>query len=586
MTRELFCATRPRGHKATRPIGWFALALCLLLLLGQARVAYAQQILVEASVDQNQVSTDDVIVLTVQVNAQPDVQPTLPTLDAFRVVGTSSASQISIVNGVTSATFAYRYQLRPIEPGNYRIDEITVIVDNQRYQSNAITIEVTQGVNPLPSDQGNQIIAPTELEGQDFYVEARVDNDTPYLGQQILYIFQFFQALELAGRPSYGSPDFIGFWNQQENQQSSTLSDVAGRTYRITTLFSPLFGTTPGEREIAPSEFTLPDGRILQTKAVNVDVRPLPEPAPETFSGAVGNFAIEDAVDKTVVGVGEAVVWRVLLSGVGNIETLPEPTWPEIDGWRTFEDRSSVSTEFANGIIQGERLYERILIPSEIGEFELPSLEYVYFNPTTEAYETAATQPRLIVVQEGSGVVDGVDSAESSPALDILGELAPLRDTPNRLRQPRNIIGNPIFWSLWALPLIALIGDRASQWRRERREQRELEAQKRNAFKIAQQAIKDVRAGNINLADQQAERILTAYLGDKFDDSFVGLSQASRSQQLRALGVRESLIRWTNKLYDQAEGLRFGYKGGKPGKLLAEVEQLISRFERAEAGVG
>ncbi|HFC12003.1 MAG TPA: hypothetical protein ENJ56_04095, partial [Anaerolineae bacterium] len=324
-----------------------------------------------------------------------------------------------------------------------------------------------------------------------------------------------------------------------------------------------------------------PDNRVLLTKPITMSIKPLPEPAPDNFSGAVGRYVAEAVVDKTTVAVGEAVTWRVAVGGFGNIDTLPEPTWPEIDGWRTFEEQSTVNTEFTNGVLQGRRVYDRILIPSEAGEFVLPALEYGFFNPESEQYETATTDPITFVVVEGDAVEEtGADSAEPL----LLNEIAPLHQTPKKLRRPFSLLDKPLFWALWFVPLLALAGDYGLRRREARQANRLIEKQKRNAFRIAQQAIKAARAENINLADKQAERILTTYLSDKFDESFVGLSQTTRAEKLRAHGIRETLIRWVNRLYDQAEGVRYGYAGKEPGKLLAEVEQIIGRFERNQQG--
>ena len=569
-----------QNHGLWRPADLFRVAVWLLaaiLFLGSVRSAQSQGV-VEATVDRNRVTTDDRILLTVQVNAQPDSQPTLPPMDDFRVVGSSSASQISIVNGVTTASFAYRYQLQPVEAGSFRIDPINVVIDGVSYQTNAITVEVEQGTNPSPDDIVDEIIPPGDLAGQDFYVEAEIDNAAPVVGQQVLYIFRFYQAVELLGRPSYTPPDFVGFWNQQESQQTQTLSNVEDRTYRITSLVSPLFPTIGGERTIEPAKFNLPDRRVLLTEPVEINVQPLPEPAPDDFTGAVGQYEISAEIDTANVAVNDAITWRVRVAGIGNIDTLPEPNWPEMDGWRIFDDKSVVNTEFANGIIGGNRIYERILIPGEAGEFILPALTYTFYDPNVGEYRTAVTQEFPIIVR------DGGDSAEIEEANEVaaLVEIAPLRETPGSLRKPSSLLSSPLFWGLWFVPLLVLGGDKLLRVRAARGEEAQVEKQKRNALRNAQQAIKEVRADKSKSPDQEAERILTNYLGEKFNEPFVGLSQTNRADQLRNHGVRESLIRWTNKIYDRAEGVRYGYKGAEVGKLLDETEQLISRFERIE----
>ncbi len=564
------------GHVSFHRRRLFIILLFFVLLFTGS--ANAQDILVEATIDSSSVTTDQQVILTVSMNAQPDSPPILPPLEGFQVVGQSSASQISIVNGVSTAYFAYRYTLQPIEAGEFRIDPVSVFINGQQYTSNDVTISVTQGNNPLPDIEA-EIVPPTELSGQDFYVEASVDKESPYLGEQILYLFRFYQARELLGRPSYFSPDFVGFWNPQENQQTQTLNNLSDRTYRITTLVSPLFPTLSGEREIAPAEFQLPDGTRLLTENVVVNAKPLPEPEPEGFNGAVGTFTMAAELDKTTAAINEAITWRVRVEGIGNIDTLPEPTWPVLDGWRVFENQSTVSTEFENGIVKGRREYERVLIPSAEGKTTLPALDYIFFNPDTEQYEQSSTQPVELLVQGGEDMA-GIANAEGDA---LLPEVRPIRATPNRLtRQPFRLLDNPLYWVLWLIPAAVVVADKFLRVQRQRSDEEiELE-QRQNAWRIARQAIKVARKDKSTRADQAAERILTSYLSDKFSEPFVGLSQTARTQKLRQHHVRESLIRWTNRIYDMVEGARYGYSSDKVN-LLDEVEQLMSRFERGDS---
>jgi hypothetical protein len=553
------------------------LFLGLLLTLLFAGSANAQDIVVDATVDSDEITTDQRVILTVTMNAQPDSPPILPPLSGFQVVGQSSASQISVINGVSTAYFAYRYTLQPIEAGGFRIDPVTVFINGQQFASNSVTITVTQGSSPLPDIEA-ELVPPTELTGQDFYVEATLNNPSPYLGEQILYLFRFYQARELLGRPSYYSPDFVGFWNPQENEQTQTLNNLSDRTYRITTLVSPLFPTLSGGREIAPAEFQLPDGTRLLTERVNLSVKPLPQPEPEGFNGAVGTFTISAEVDKTTAAINEAITWRVRVEGIGNIDTLPEPGWPELAGWRIFENKSTVATEFDGGIVKGRREYERVLIPSVEGETTLPALDYIFFNPETEQYEQSSTQPVMLNVQGGedtAGIANGVGEG-------LLPEIRPNRPTPSRLnRQPLRLLSNPLYWMLWLIPAGVVVVDKLLRVQRQR-SAAEIDLELRqNAWRIASQAIKAARKDQSTRAEQAAERILTSYLSDKLGEPFVGLSQSARTQQLRQHHVRESLIRWTNRIYDMVDGARYGYASDEVN-LLDEVEQLMSRFERGE----
>ena len=221
----------------------FLIALIVGILSSLAVIpAYAQSAdIVWAEVDATSISTDDTVVLTVFVNSDAGraSQPFLPPLDGFEVLRQSSGSQISIINGVRSNNTYFIYDLHPLVEGTLIIDTIVVEVDGHPYTTNPITIEVTQGTGQIqprsqpqspfqnffnmpgfpampgfpnlpsilgspdfPSVQNVEIHplspseAPAELAKYNYYVEAKVDNDNPTQGEQILYTFRFYRAEE------------------------------------------------------------------------------------------------------------------------------------------------------------------------------------------------------------------------------------------------------------------------------------------------------------------------------------------------------------------------------------------------------
>jgi hypothetical protein len=52
----------------------------------------------------------------------------------------------------------------------------------------------------------------------------------------------------------------------------------------------------------------------------------------------------------TAGAVNEPITLTVIVSGVGNIETLPGPDLPDIPRWRAFDSATSVNTQVTEGI--------------------------------------------------------------------------------------------------------------------------------------------------------------------------------------------------------------------------------------------
>ncbi len=114
--------------------------------------AYAQtQDVVFAEVDRNELSTDEFLTLSVTINtgSGPASEPGLSNLDGFDVVGTSTSTQMSIINGAISSEKMFHYTLRPRAAGVFTIGPIMVVQNGQTFDTHPITVNVSQGTGQM-----------------------------------------------------------------------------------------------------------------------------------------------------------------------------------------------------------------------------------------------------------------------------------------------------------------------------------------------------------------------------------------------------------------------------------------------------
>jgi hypothetical protein len=206
----------------------------IVLLLLSVTPGYAQgNGVISASVDRTSLSTDETLTLAVTINADVSnpPNPSLPSLEGFTIVGSGSSSQISIVNGAVSTQLIYSYRLQPYAPGDLVIDPIGVTLNGQTFTTEPITVQVTQGTGTPPSAPPSNATAPTstEFRGQRYFVEAEVDNPTPFIGEQVNYIFRFYEAFDAFGQPQYEAPTFTGFWTENQTDQSQYQVQAGGQ---------------------------------------------------------------------------------------------------------------------------------------------------------------------------------------------------------------------------------------------------------------------------------------------------------------------------------------------------------------------
>ncbi|MGB0387808.1 MAG: BatD family protein [Ardenticatenaceae bacterium] len=563
--------------------------ICLCLVV---EPLYAQSPTITAEVDRTILSSDESLMLIVIVTGDSDSRPQLPTLDGFQIVGSSSATQISIVNGAMSAEATYSFSLQPTSVGNFVIPPITVEINGQIFNTEPITIEVMQGstpVQPTPAPAGGAP-APTTLEGQDFFVEAEVDKPRPYLGEQVIYSFRFYQAVNLRGQPSYDAPAFEGFWNQQETEQNTYTTDAANRTYLVTTLRTILFPTVVGSRTIESALLTIPDtffqdGESLQTQPVAVEVQPLPVPQPDTFSGAVGKLNITASGEPNEVLLNEPLTLRVTLEGQGNVQTFPRPELPELDNWRVFEGTTSTNSQAQDGNLMGTREDEQLLVPTKAGEYTIPAISYTYFDPDTERYETVSTQPisvRVIGTEEEEEPLPSAPSGEPNVLTPVERDIRHIKGVPPVLATARPALTSRLnYWIAWTMPLLLFVVHFLWQRRRQQLGANPILMRRSQAYKKARRILAEAgkQKRDLYTAVYQA---LTGYLSDKLNQPITGLTQNALSDLLHQKGLDESLTQRVNEILMQSEMGRFApqQRRGAGTALAKETEKLLGDLER------
>lgn len=474
---------------------------------------------------------------------------------------------------------------------------------------------------PTTPSQGLEAIEPPkELSGQDFYAEALVDISAPYLGQQVVYIVRFYQALETMGSISYGTPSFTGFWSSAEPEQSQGITEAAGRTYRITELRTTLFPQVTGEITIDPASIGVTGGFFsrgvsLQTQPVTVDVQSLPPGAPTSFAGAVGQFDIQAATDKTEVSLNDSVTLRVAISGQGNIDALPEPQLQVGSEWRAFNWTSQADhASFEDGMLGGVHVFERILVPTTatatghlgpaggLGELTLPAIEYSYFDPEAETYKIISTNPIVVSVADagnvsgsdhdpsqagsiGTGVAtNATDRLAVNPSL-LLNAQKPA--SSGRLAAGSPLTGKPGYWLLWLAPLALIAGHFGWQRMRTSQEGSDTGRRRRRAAQSAYRLLQDGERHGV-AQEESASQAVVSYLSARLNTPIAGMTQSQLAAVMRNKGAGTDLIARTQSLLIRCEEGRFSPgnldadgANGTDGDLLDQARQLIADLEEA-----
>ena len=573
------------------PAYLIAITILAVSVFFEVSVSLAQSPL-RAQVDRTTIAADEQVTLTVTVTGEVVniPRPDLSNLTDFRVVGTRTSTQISIINGDLTSQGIYIYSLQPLREGNLVIPPVSVEIKGQLYQTDPLNIEVVGGNTPFnpPEQDFPSTEAPSDLEGQ-LFVEAEVNNPTPYLGQQIIYTFRLYQAVNLIRQPDYQSPSFTNFWGKNVLSQPHYKTSADGRDYLVTEIRTALFPANIGQITIDPAKLVVSAGFfepdiVLETDPITIDVQPLPDPSPDDFSGAVGQFEIRASLSEAEGRVNEPITLLLEIEGAGNIEILSEPPLPEISNWRLFESQPSTTVEMQEDVVYGIRRFERLMVPGQPGNYTIPSITFTYYDPQAEQYRTTSTEPIPIVVKPGEtgGAAAAVAGSDNQPGTLFAGDIRHIKPVPTRLRNAgAPILTNPLYWGCWLLPLLVVSG--AWVWQKQRQRFSEdtvyarCQTARRRARKILTEAQPD-KAETYAIA----QRALLGYLSDKLNQPTVGLTTAGLMDRLQAAQLDPALIEAVRSTLEQIDIGRFAPVEETAAQILvSETRQLIDNLEKA-----
>ncbi len=566
--------------------------------LAAALPLYAQTSTVTAEVDNADPTLYDIVTLTITVSGDNNISaPSLPTLSGLQMIGTKIESKQTFRNGKITAEFKFIVQIRPRHTGAIQIGAVKVPIGGDIYETSPITLNVTQGTpptpTPLPFRPANSFprLQPPQNQGvsssQDdsFFIQSEVDNENPYLGEQITYTSKFYSSTSYFIRPIQRSPDFAGFWNPGREDRREYPDMVEGVGYSVTESSVILFPTIAGDITIEPATVGVP-GRSISgsfrqyvSQPVQLRVRPLPMNEPASFTGAVGKYEIAASLNTDSIELGESLTLTITIEGQGNFDTLPDPVWQDIPEWRAFENDSFHRSFVQNGVINGSKTFERVLAPNEAGDFELPPIEYSYFDPDLEEYITVSTNAFAVRVKPDPDAAvepEPTINEDGSPAVTDIRHIKP---APRGIGAPSNPTQvSPFIWGVGVLPVAALAALAAWRWIVARREA----ALRANApIRARQLALSRLTELDSSASGADAAAAaLRGYLSAALGRTSSSLAASELKELLRERGATEETIQVLGETLSALDQQRFA-----PQEMVTEddsgkaVAEIVSRIE-------
>ena len=399
-------------------------------------VAAAQRLVADAPAE---VAVGEQFRLTYTVNTQ-NVNGfrvgTIPAeLEVLMGPSTSSQSSFQMVNGHTSSSssITYTYIICANKAGTYSIPAAHISVGGKTIASNQLRIKVSgtsrQGAQGQQGQgEGGLRPAGSRISGSDLFIKVSANKRRVHEQEPILLTYKVYTLVDLTSLKG-NMPDLKGFHTQEvqlPQQKSYKIETVNGRPYRTVTwsqyvMFPQITGkleipsiTFDGiviqqNRDVDPFEAFFNGGsgyvevkKKIKAPGLTIQVDPLPA-RPAGFSGGVGSFTISAQLNKTDIKANNPVTLRVIVSGRGNLKLIKKPEVKFPKDFDTYDAKVTDKTKLTSNGVEGNMVYDFLAVPRNQGKYEIPPIEFVYYDTEANAYKTVKTQAFTLNVAKGSG---------------------------------------------------------------------------------------------------------------------------------------------------------------------------------------
>ena len=554
-----------------------------------------------------------------------------PTFEGFNVVGgpfTSTSSSIQVVNGsVTRSTSnSYTYALQASREGTFLIGAASVTIDGKKVSSEPYEIKVlpddgsyasSGGVASSSQGQARQNTSDPQVGGKDLFLRCIPSKKSVCVGDQIVLTYKLYTKVPVSSVSVSKMPSYAGFWTKDISdnsgklkQASETVNGIEYTTAEIqkvvivpqrsgTLTIDPMSmeciaqirTERSNRRSMDPFEAFFNDPffsnnitnvqKELSSQSLSIDVKSLPENGkPDSFAGAVGNFKFTSSIDKEELSTNEAVTITLTVSGTGNIELLqmPEPVFPP--DFEVYDPKITTSTDATSQGMTGTKKAEYLAIPRRAGTFNIQPVEFTFFNPNSQTYQTLLSEPYELSVRKGKdseGDGGGV-YASNQEDIQYLGSDVRHIMTDGAMLKPKhsNFFASSVYFAILLGLLLIFIALLFILKKRAELAKDTAANRNRKADKVARGRLKNAYQ-HLKAKDQEKfyvemSQALWGYIADKLSIERSKLSMETVSETMKEKNVPDELTQQFVDTLNYCEFARFA-----PGSAEEKMDDLYQR---------
>lgn len=376
---------------------------------------------VKVVLSQNKISTSQSLTLSIEIkntedNPEVDISEVLSNFSI--VSGPSLSSEYRFINGIKSSSRKLSWILIPLREGVFTYENLSVKIGSKIIKTDKFQIEVSK--DNLSQENSEEIFLKIDVSSKEIFV-----------GEKATLTYTFFTRVPVKIL-STEFPEFKEFWVEKivDPTGKEILPeqwkdvDQNGYSYKYLKLYEvDIFPMSAGTFELqsmiikAQTKNDDPNfkrlfwedpffdtfsqrtrANILVSNPVTIKVKNL-EDSPKNFSGAVGEFSLQSYLSSDKFEVGVPFSFTLQMKGSGNFYNISRPNIVFSSDFDIFEGQTSIKYDISRnkeGFIQ----WEYNLIPRKEGQFEIPSIEFDYFNTNTEKWTKLKLDKKLFSVKK------------------------------------------------------------------------------------------------------------------------------------------------------------------------------------------
>ncbi len=546
--------------------------------------------------------------------------------DAFDVLmgpSTSQQSSFQMVNGHTSSSssITYTYILSAKKNGSFTIPPAHVTAGGKAITSNELHIKVSGQAQSggqssrQQSSTGEIRSAGSSISGSDLFIKVTASKQHVREQEPILLTYKVYTLVgltQLNGKMA----DLKSFYSREvplPQEKQFHIENVNGKPYRTVTwqqyvMFPQVTGklevpsiTYEGivvqqNRNVDPFEAFFNGGsgyievkKEIKAPGITIQVDPLPQ-RPAGFSGGVGKYSISATLDKTEVKANDPVKMHVVVSGVGNMKLLKQPEVKFPKDFDHYDAKVTDKTQLTTKGLEGSIVYDFLAVPRHQGDYEIPAIEYTYFDTEANSYKTVKTESFTLHVEKGSGTSQATYTGQED-VKQLNSDIHYIKTGKTRQRGVDEFFfGSTEYWVSLAVLLLGFISLFVI-FRQRAIENADIVKQRAGkankvATKRLKKAAKLMAAGSQNEFYDEVLRALWGYVGDKLNMPAEQLSRENISQQLEARNVSAETIGQFIGALDECEFARYapGDATGNMNKVydaaMTAITQIATTMKR------